>query len=1177
MPQSALQRQSRQYWGKTATALPELDLTRVQIESYEQFLRDGIREALDEINAGDGIEDFTGKNWSLKFGEYHFGKSKYTPSQAKKKAVSYDIPIRVEATLTNKRTGEQQTQEVFLGDIPKMTASGTFIINGIERAVVTQLVRSPGIFFSGDFDAAVGKVLYQAELRPLRGSWIELNVGKRDVITVKIDRRRKMPVTVLLRAMGYGTDEELLKLFENLQAKDGVDYIRNTMQKDATKNQAEALIELYEKMRPGEPAVLDNAKQMLNQMFFDARRYDLADVGRYKMNRRLHISVDEKTTVLTPEDVVAAVRYLINLQNGKGKVDDIDHLSNRRVRRVGELVQANAFRIGLIRLERSIREKMSLTKTDEVLTPSALVNARPLIATISEFFRRNRLSTILDQTNPLSEIDNLRRLSVMGSGGVTRERASFSMRDINASQYSRIDPVRSPEGPNIGLVTYLALYARVNDFGFLEAPYRKVVSKNDKMFVQDEIVYLSADDEEDVKITHASVDMGPKGEITQEWVPIRHMNDFMEGPVTDVQYIDVIPRQVIGTSASLIPFIAHDEANRALMGTHMQCQAVPLLKPETPVVGTGMEHEVAVAMDRTVLARHAGVVEFVDANRIVVKVDKKEKDSLKLMQKASENEKIQISGETETYSVEKFFRTSQSTCYSQRPVVTVGQKVQKGDILIDGPATDEGELALGSNLLIAYTSFEGLGYEDAIVISDKVVRQDLLTSIHISEYRSAVMDTKLGPEELTNDIPNVAEAFLGNLTPDGIIRIGSVVASGDILVGKIAPKGETELTPEERLLRAIFGEKSREVRDTSLRMPHGEVGIVIDVQILDRELGDELDPGTIKEVMVKVAQIRKITVGDKVAGRHGNKGVISKIVPASDMPHLEDGTPVDIIISPLSVLARMNLGQLLEAHLGWAAKKLGYKVAIPAFEKVDEDKIWSELGRAGLPVSGKVRLIDGRTGEQFSEDTVVGIGYILKLIHMVEDKTHARSTGPYSLVTQQPLGGKAQMGGQRLGEMEVWALEAHRAAHMLQEMLTIKSDDVVGRAKTFEAIVKGTDIPDPTVTESFRVFLCEIKSLGLDIVAHGEEIVEAVDDAKEAVAGELTGDDLASASGATVVADDPTDDAGGITVSDDATAPGAVTAASDAEDSDDDELEEDLPEDLEPGADDLKAVEEGAL
>lgn len=1159
---------SRHYWGRTGVALPQLDLTKVQRESYEEFLKSGIRISLDEVNGENGIEDFTGKNWSLKFGDFHFGPAKHTPSYAKKKSVSYDMPLRVMATLKNKKTGEEQTQEVFLGDIPKMTSAGTFIINGIERAVVTQLVRSPGIFFSGDFDPAVGKMLYQAELRPLRGSWLEMAVGKRDVITVKIDRRRKLPVTVLLRAMGYGTDEDILELFKDIDVKDGVDYIKNTLAKDATKNQNEALIEIYEKMRPGEPAVLDNARQLLHQMFFDPRRYDLEEVGRYKMNRRLKINVEPKKTVLTPDDVVASVRYLINLQYGKGKTDDIDHLSNRRVRRVGELVQANAFRIGLIRLERSIREKMSLTKTDEILTPAALVNARPLIATISEFFRRNRLSTILDQTNPLAEIDNLRRLSVMGSGGVTRERASFSMRDINASQYSRIDPVRSPEGPNIGLVTYLALYAKVNHFGFLEAPYHKVYDDNGKMMTDEEIVYLSADDEEEAKITHASIDLSDKGEIQQEWVPIRYMNEFIEGPATDVQYIDVIPRQVVGTSASLIPFIAHDEANRALMGTHMQCQAVPLLKPQSPVVGTGMEQDVAAAMNRTVQARHAGVVEYVDADRVVIKLDKSEKDDAKLMAKTSENERIVLDSNSETYIVEKFFRTSQSTCYSQRPVVTVGQEIKRGDILLDGPATDQGELALGTNLLIAYSSFEGLGYEDAIVISDRLVRQDLLTSIHISEYKAQVMDTKLGAEELTNDIPNVSESYLGNLTPEGIIRIGSLVSSGDILVGKIAPKGETELTPEERLLRAIFGEKSREVRDTSLRMPHGESGVVIDVQILDRDLGDELDPGTLKEVIVRVAQMRKITVGDKVAGRHGNKGVISKIVPAADMPHLEDGTPVDIIISPLSVLARMNLGQLLEAHLGWAAEKLGYKVAIPAFEKVNEEKIWSELERAGLPVSGKARLVDGRTGQPFSEDTVVGVGYILKLLHMVEDKTHARSTGPYSLVTQQPLGGRAQMGGQRLGEMEVWALEAHRAAHLLQEMLTIKSDDVFGRTKTFEAIVKGTEIPDPTVTESFRVFLCEVKSLGLDIVPHGAEEIELADE-KPINMGEISQEEMAEQMAVTEDAEGQLSEA---------KEDEALTAEAElAEDSINDTEAEPELEEIEPDEAELKEVEEGAL
>jgi len=1089
-----MQTTSRQYWGKEAVSLPELNLTQLQIDSYQDFLDSGIRVSLEEINSEKGIEDFTGKNWSLTFGEYRLGAPKYTPQQAKTKAVSYDFPLYVEAKLLNKRTGEENTQEVFLGDLPKMTNVGTFIINGIERAVVTQLVRSPGIFFSGDEDVVTKKLLYKAELRPLRGSWLEMNIGKRNVMTVKVDRRRKMPVTVLLRALGYSSNEEILELFKDESAKDEFNLIAATLEKDTTASQAEALLELYEKMRPGEPAVLDNAKTFLHQLFFDPRRYDLGEVGRYKLNRRLKLSIAGDTTVLTSTDVVSAIKYLIKLQNGVGKTDDIDHLSNRRVKRIGELVQSNAFRIGLVRLERSIREKMSLTKTDESLSPAALVNARPLIAAVSEFFRRNRLSTILDQTNPLAEIDNLRRLSVMGSGGVTRERASFSMRDINASQYSRIDPVRSPEGPNIGLVTYLALYAQVNKFGFLEAPYRKVEKKGDQMVVSSEIVYLSADEEEDHKITHAGIDIDAKGVIQDVWVPLRHMNNFLEGPVDEVEYIDVVPRQVIGTSASLIPFIAHDEANRALMGTHMQCQAVPLIRPEAPIVGTGMEGEVAQAMGRTVVAKYAGTIAYSDSQRIELELDRKEADKAKkdFAERKQEDETIVLEGNKIIYKLEKFVRTSQSTSYSQKPVARMGDKIKKGDVLIDGPAADNGELALGSNLVIAYASFEGLGYEDAIVISERLVRDDSLTSIHISEHRAQLMDTKLGPEELTSDIPNVSEFYLRNLTIDGIIRVGAVVSSGDILVGKIAPKGETELTPEERLLRAIFGEKSREVRDTSLRLPHGEGGTVIDVRVLDRDLGDELDPGVNKEVIVKVAEMRKITVGDKLAGRHGNKGVISKIVPVCDMPHLEDGTAVDIIISPLSVLARMNLGQLLEAHLGWAAQKLNYKVAIPAFEQAREEQIWNELEKAGLPRSGKVRLYDGRTGEPFKEDTVVGIGYILKLSHMVEDKVHARSTGPYSLVTQQPLGGKAQMGGQRLGEMEVWALEAHRAAHTLQEMLTIKSDDVQGRAKAFEAMVKGEKIPAPTVPESFKVLMRELNSLGLEVVMQEAEEVEEV-------------------------------------------------------------------------------------
>ncbi|TEU02884.1 DNA-directed RNA polymerase subunit beta, partial [Candidatus Woesebacteria bacterium] len=769
-------------------------------------------------------------------------------------------------------------------------------------------------------------------------------------------------------------------------------------------------------------------------------------------------------------------------------VDDIDHLANRRLRRVGELVSTNAFRVGLLRLERSVKEKMSLISPDDKPSPATLVNARPLIASLNEFFRSNQLSTILDNTNPLSEIDNLRRVSVLGQGGISRERASFSIRDVNSSQYGRIDPVRTPEGPNIGLVTYLALYARVNEYGFMETPYRKVEKikkgRKTKIKVTDEIVYLTADDEEENHITHSGIEIDRYGYIQDIRVPYRFQGSVSEGPVENIDLIDVTARQIIGASASLIPFLSHDEGNRALMGSNMQCQAVPLVNPESPVVGTGMETKIAEGMERVTRARNAGVVEHVDAEKIVIKLEQQTKE------KSAEEIEIIDNGRREIYHLIKFKKTSHSTCYNQRAVVSVGQKIRRGTLLADGPAIDQGELSLGRNLVIAYTTFEGYGFEDAILVSERLVKEDLLTSIHIEEYNAEVVDTKLGPEELTRDIPNVAEAELANLAEDGIVVIGAEVGPNDILVGKIAPKGETELTAEERLLRAIFGEKAREVRDTSLRVPHGERGIIVDVSILDREKGDELGPGVFKKVIVKIAQIRKITVGDKIAGRHGNKGVIAKITPVADMPYLADGTIIDIIISPLSVLSRMNLGQLLETHLGWALSKRGEKAAIPVFDRIGEETIIKELTASGLPANGKARLFDGRTGKPFKEDTVVGISYILKLIHMVEDKTHARSTGPYSLVTQQPLGGKAQMGGQRLGEMEVWALEAHRAAYTLQEMLTIKSDDVLGRARAFEAIVKGVDIPEATVPESFRVLIRELNALGLSIEAKGSKYIE---------------------------------------------------------------------------------------
>jgi DNA-directed RNA polymerase subunit beta len=1081
-------------FGKTYKTLPELDLLWVQKESYSEFMVSGIEEMLHKISP---IDDFTGKNWSLEFVSHRFGESKYTASEALEKGTTFAVALKVQSKLLNKQTGETIEEEIFLGDIPQMTTVGTFIINGIERAVVNQLVRSPGIFFSAKVDASTGRRLYSGELRPLRGSWLEFEVNRSDVITVKIDRHRKIPITTLLRAAGLSTDDEILETFKNVDVDKKHQYIFKSIEKDSSKNMQEALIEIYQKLRPGEPAVLENAQQLFHNMFFNQRRYELGKVGRFKLNKKLNLDIENviENQVLTPKDLIAATLFLINLQNGKGKVDDIDHLANRRVRRVGELVLANAFQPGLLRLERSIKEKMSLAKVDSLVTPSSLVNPRPLVAVVNDFFKRNRLSTILDQTNPLSELDNLRRLSVMGRGGVTRERTSFSMRDINSSQYSRICPVRSPEGPNIGLVTYMSLYARINEYGFLEAPYRKVEKINVKgktrMKVTDKIIYLSADDEENYYITHAEVDIDKNGYITDQWVPVRILGDFKEAPVNQVQLIDVVSRQVVGTSASLIPFLAHDEANRALMGTHMQCQAVPLVKTEAPIVGTGMESAVPQAMNRVVRIKAAGKVIYVDANQVIVQ--HKKEDIKKLKETGVlDSEFMTIDNKNITYKIQKFQRSAQSTSYSQRPVVTMGQKLNKNDIIIDGPACDNGELALGKNLLIAYASFEGLGYEDAVIISDKLVKEDILTSIHINEYDTAVMDTKLGPEELTRDIPNVSEIDLANLAEDGIVVVGSEVGPNDILVGKIAPKGETELTAEERLLRAIFGEKAREVRDTSLRMPHGEQGTVVDVQILDRKEGDELEPGVRKIVKVKVAQMRKVVVGDKLAGRHGNKGVISKIIPVADMPYLNDGTPIDVIISPLSVLARMNLGQLLEAHLGWAAQKLNYKAALPVFEKIGEETIENELKKAKLSTTGKVQLYDGRTGETFKEETAVGTGYILKLIHMVEDKTHARSTGPYSLVTQQPLGGKAQMGGQRLGEMEVWALEAHRAAYTLQEMLTIKSDDVVGRAKAFEAIVKDADIPEATIPESFKVLVKELNSLCLNIIPEG--IIEEHDE-----------------------------------------------------------------------------------
>ena len=1038
--------------GQKPYTLPSLDLLAVQKESYQWLLEKGIAVMFEEISP---IEDYSGKNWTLSFGKYHFDEPKISVAEAIEKDLSYESSLRVEVTLTNKKAGKDIKQTVFAGDIPMMTDRGTFIINGVERCVVNQIVRAPGIYFTSEVDQASNKLLYQAEVRPMYGSWLDFAVSRNEVIYVRIDRRRKFPATILLRILGFASDEDILKLFPQDKK-----FIAKTIEKDPTKTQEEAYLEIYKKVRPGEPLVLDNARERINTMFFNRRMYNLGEVGRYKVNKRLGLTMPNtpENWALTKEDIVATVGYLIDLMNHKGEIDNIDHMGNRRIRRVGELVQSTAFRVGMLRLERTIKERMSLTGAVAELTPSQLINPKPLIASINEFFRVSQLSTIVDQTNPLAELDNLRRLTVMGTGGVSRERASFSIRDIHSSQYGRICPVRTPEGPNIGLVTYMTLFARVNEYGFLETPYRKVENRK----ITDEIVYLQADDEEQYYITEASRTASNNGVITDSIVPARYKGEFIEVDSDKIQLIDLSPQQVVGTSAALIPFIAHDEANRALMGTHMQCQAVPLIRPSTPIVGTGMEALVPQVLGRVRTSDVDGTVTYVDAEKIMIKpVDKKEKERV--------------------YKIEKFKKTSQSTCFSQKPLVGIGDEVKKGQTIINGPACEDGELALGQNLRIAYMALDGLGYEDAIVISDRLLHDDLLSSINIEKYETDVVETKLGSEETTRDIPNVGENALRNLDKDGVVTIGSEVEPNDILVGKIAPKGETELTAEERLLRAIFGEKAREVRDTSLRMPHGERGIVVGVKVLDREKGDELDAGTIRRIIVEVAQLRKVVVGDKLAGRHGNKGVISKVVSRADMPYLPDGTPVDIIISPLSVYNRMNLGQLLEATLGWVAEKKGLRYAVPVFEEVSESVLFDEITKAGLPVNGKTKLFDGRTGLPFDREVVYGVGYIMKLIHMIEDKTHARSTGPYSLVTQQPLGGKAQMGGQRVGEMEVWTLEAHKAAHTLQEMLTTKSDDVVGRAGAFEAIVKDMEIPTPMVPESFKVLVKELQSLGLNV------------------------------------------------------------------------------------------------
>ncbi len=1064
--------QSKRIFLGTKPILPRPeDLINLQLSSWRDFADYQVATIFQNINP---INDYTGKNWTLVFENIFFDSPRLTPQQAREKGLTYSAALRAKVRLLNKRTGKETKETVFLADFPWMTDTGTFIIAGVERTVNNQLVRSPGVYFVSETDPTSRQELFRAELRPLHGSWLEFLIGSKGVTHVRIDRRRKFPATILLKAIGLGDDKKLEKIFGK--------GIRPTLELDPSRTQTEALLEFYRRLRPGEPLVAENARGLLKNMFFDTHTYSLGMVGRHKINKRLGLKFDEENSqywVLQPADIEATVHYLLGLTTGKEtKLDDIDHLANRRLRRVSEILTQSILRRAMLRFERVIRERMSLVSVKEKVRASQIVNGQPLINTVNTFFKTNQLSSILDQTSPLSELDLLRKVTVTGPEGITRERATFSIRDIHSSQYGRICPVRSPEGMNIGLVTYLALFVRVNKYGFLETPYWRVksVKRGGKTLakVTKEMVYLQADDEMDYYITLSGVKMDKDGFIRDEIVPVRHQGRFFEAKSNKVQLIDYCSQQILGLSAALIPFIAHDETNRALMGSNMQCQAVPLVSPEAPLVGTGVESIVPRAMQRIGVARAAGKVTYVDAEKIIVKPSKRVA--------LPESDSFKIENGAHIYQLFRHQRTSPNgTCYSQRPVVQVGQSVKKGQLLADGPATENGELALGRNLVVAYACIDGLGYEDAIVIADSLVKDDVLTSIEINEYEAKVVDTKLGPEELTRDIPGVSEADLARLTGDGIVMIGAEVGPNDILVGKVEPKGQKELTAEERLLRAIFGEKAKEVRDTSLRVPNGESGVVIGVKILDRDKNDELEIGVNKVVRVAVAQLRKIQEGDKVAGRHGNKGVVAKVMPVQDMPYLEDGTPVDILISPLSVIARMNLGQLLEAHLGMAAQKLNQKYAVASFNKLPESVIRDLLSKAGFPADGKMVLFDGKTGTPLEQKVMVGVGYINKLHHMVEDKIHARSTGPYSLVTQQPLGGKARMGGQRFGEMEVWALEAHRAAYTLQEMLTIKSDDTIGRTQAFRAIIKGQDTPHPALPESFRVLVRELAGLSLEV------------------------------------------------------------------------------------------------
>ena len=1150
---------TRYSYARINEVLPMPHLIDIQRKSYEWFMREGLCEIFHDISP---IKDFTG-NLELSFEGFTLGEPKYTVEECKERDASYSAPLNVNVRLLYKDTGEIKESKVFMGDFPLMTETGTFVINGAERVIVSQLVRSPGVYYAVTMDPS-GKKMYGTTVIPNRGAWIEYETDLNDVIYARVDRTRKLPATVLLRAMGLTQNEDILALFNNHPS------VAATLERDTTTTREEALIEIYKKLRPGEPPTLENASALIEATFFDNKRYDLASVGRYKLNKKLgwrrrlldkvldqplvdvstgeiiaeagtKIDLDvidkieesgifagpglkevfirlkeqpmkiictsdipEDHRTITVEDVMASFGYLLNLMDGLGTGDDIDHLGNRRVRRVGELLQ-NQFRIGLARMERVVKERMTIQDVD-VITPQALINIRPVVAAIKEFFGSSQLSQFMDQNNPLVELTHKRRLSALGPGGLSRERAGYEVRDVHHSHYGRMCPIETPEGPNIGLIGSLSTFAVINKYGFMETPYRRVDKENKR--VTDEIIYLTADEEDNYIIAQANEPLDDEGYFEGERVTARYQNEVLSLPPDQVDFMDVSPKQVVSIATALIPFLENDDANRALMGANMQRQAVPLLCTQAPIIGTGMEYKVAVDSGVCILAKNAGVVERVTGDEIVIRKD---------------------DGGVDKYSVLKFKRSNQGTCVNQRPIVYKGDKVVKGQVLADGPATDHGELALGYNVIVAYMPWEGYNYEDAILLSEDLVKADVFTSIHIEEYDCDARDTKLGEEEITRDIPNVSEEALKDLDERGIIRIGAEVRPGDILVGKVTPKGETELTAEERLLRAIFGEKAREVRDSSLRVPHGEAGKIVSVKVFTRENGDELPPGVNEQVRVHIAQKRKISVGDKMAGRHGNKGVISRILPREDMPFLPSGEPVQIVLNPLGVPSRMNIGQILENHLGWAARALGMQIennaeglverltgvgydvekygipetveigkfgdksikavqiSVPVFDGAHEKDINDALDLAGIDRSAKTTLYDGRTGEPFDNKVTVGLTYMLKLHHLVDDKIHARSTGPYSLVTQQPLGGKAQFGGQRFGEMEVWALEAYGAAYTLQEILTVKSDDVVGRVKTYEAIVKGENVPEPGVPESFKVLIKELQSIGLDIKVLNED------------------------------------------------------------------------------------------